>query len=71
MVMDAHQFAAWADETAAQLLARSCSHPISTGVLFGGALRAGHVLEMSGPSGAAKSETLVQVQVGASGSRWL
>ena len=69
--MDAHQFAAWADETAAQLLARSCSHPNDTGVLFAGALRAGHVLEMSGPSGAAKSETLVQVQGVCLGARRL
>ncbi|KAK9846012.1 hypothetical protein WJX81_008398 [Elliptochloris bilobata] len=59
--MDIYEFAAWADETASQLLARSCCDPISTGVFFVGALRAGHVLEVNGPSGAAKSEILVQV----------
>ncbi len=59
--MDVSTFAALADETAAQLLARSCVDPVSTGVYFIGAVRAGHVLEISGPSVAAKTETLVQV----------
>jgi hypothetical protein len=61
--MDLEAFAAWTDETAAQLLGRCCVDPVGTGVFFIGALRAGHVLEVSGPSGSAKTETLVQVLV--------
>lgn len=61
--MDLEAFAAWTDETAAQLLGRCCVDPVGTGVFFLGALRAGHVLELSGPSGCAKTETLVQARM--------
>jgi len=61
--MDLEAFAAWTDETATQLLGRCCVDPVGTGVFFLGALRAGHVLELSGPSGCAKTETLVQARM--------
>ena len=50
------------DETAAQLLARTHVEPINTGLPFASTLRQGQVLEVSGPSGAAKSEILQQVR---------
>ena len=49
------------DETAFDLLARTATEPIPTGVFFLGKLRAGQTLEISGPSGTAKTELLIQV----------
>lgn len=49
------------DETAAQFLVRTHAEPVNTGLFFAAALRPGQVLEVSGPSGTAKSELLIQV----------
>ena len=49
------------DETAAELIARTHVEPIHTGLPFASILRPGEVLEVSGPSGAAKTEILTQV----------
>ena len=49
------------DETAAELIARTHVDPIHTGLHFASTLRPGQVLEVSGPSGAAKTEILAQV----------
>ncbi|EIE19399.1 Lipoxigenase, partial [Coccomyxa subellipsoidea C-169] len=49
------------DETAAQLIARTNVDPVNTGLFFASVLRPGQVLEITGPSGAAKSEVLIQV----------
>lgn len=49
------------DESAYELIARTATEPIPLGVFFLGSLRAGQVLEISGPSGLAKSELLLQV----------
>ena len=51
------------DETAAQLLARTHVEPISTSLPFASTLRQGQILEVSGPSGTAKSEILQQVRL--------
>ncbi|KAK9803186.1 hypothetical protein WJX72_011755 [[Myrmecia] bisecta] len=51
------------DETAAAFLARSFVEPLRTGLFFldaSFALRPGHVVELSGPSGCAKTELLAQ-----------
>lgn len=59
------------DETAAEFLARSYVASLPTGVpLIDGfvSLRAGNVLEVSGPHGSGKSEVLVQVRQ--PGSSW-
>lgn len=53
------------DETAAQLIARTNVDPVNTGLFFASVLRPGQVLEITGPSGAAKSEVLIQVQADA------
>ena len=50
------------DETAAQLLARCRVEPLDSGVAFLGALRPGQVVELVGPSGSAKSDTLLQAR---------
>ena len=50
------------DESAFDLLARTATEPIPTGVFFLGSLRAGQILEVTGSSGTAKSELLIQVQ---------
>ena len=52
------------DETAYDLFARVVIDPVRTGVPFldqAVFLRPGHVVEVAGPSGCAKSEVLVQV----------
>ena len=49
------------DESAYELLSRTVTEPIPSGVFFLGSLRAGQVLELAGASGTAKSEVLVQV----------
>ena len=49
------------DETAAQLIARTHVEPVDTGLFFARGLRPGQVLEISGPSGSAKTEILQQV----------
>ena len=50
------------DETALELLARTVSEPVQTGIWFVGALRTGQVLEIIGQSGSAKTELLIQVR---------
>ena len=59
------------DETAAEFLARTHAEPIGTGLFFAASLRPGQVLEISGPSGAAKSEILIQVMRHANELRYL
>ncbi|BDA43663.1 DNA repair protein XRCC2 [Coccomyxa sp. Obi] len=49
------------DETAAQLIARTHVEPVITGLFFANVLRPGQVLELCGPAGAGKSESLIQV----------
>ena len=56
------------DETAFDLFARTATDPIPTGVFFLGHLRAGQVLEVTGTSGTAKSELLLQVGGHAAGN---
>ena len=53
------------DESALELLARTATEPIQTGIFFLGSLRAGQALEISGPSGSAKTELLIQVSASA------
>ena len=54
------------NETLLQLLARTSTEPVPTGVSFIGALRPGHILEAAGPSGCGKTSVLLQVC-----SRWI
>ncbi|KAK9798525.1 hypothetical protein WJX73_007742 [Symbiochloris irregularis] len=51
------------DETALELLSRTVSEPIQTGTWFLGALRIAQVLELTGQSGSAKTEVLIQIAV--------
>lgn len=48
------------DETAFELLSRTAIEPVQTGVFFLGYLRVGQLLEITGQSGTAKSEILIQ-----------
>ena len=54
------------NETLLQLLARTSTEPVPTGVSFIGALRPGHILEAAGPSGCGKTSVLLHVC-----SRWI
>ena len=51
------------DETAAQLIARTHVEPVSTGLIFANVLRPGQVLEVCGPAGAGKTESLIQAEL--------
>ena len=54
------------NETLLQLLARTSTEPVLTGLSFMGALRPGHILEAAGPSGCGKTSVLLHVC-----SRWI